>query len=160
MPRKEVIQPHLPIRLPCYDFTPVMAFEPQGTTGWVREAIPKSARTRAEVAALYQSVYLPGNAVALTWTGSVPTCIPGTTNIEHQQAVIARVNYYRALVDLPAVALSNGAEVGQEQAAALMLSANNALSHSPPASCAPRPSPCRAGDARSRSAARGSGARR
>ena len=26
--RKEVIQPHLPIRLPCYDFTPVM------TTPW------------------------------------------------------------------------------------------------------------------------------
>ena len=23
VPRKEVIQPHLPIRLPCYDFTPV-----------------------------------------------------------------------------------------------------------------------------------------
>ena len=22
-PRKEVIQPHLPVRLPCYDFTPV-----------------------------------------------------------------------------------------------------------------------------------------
>ena len=24
LPRKEVIQPHLPVRLPCYDFTPVM----------------------------------------------------------------------------------------------------------------------------------------
>ena len=24
IPRKEVIQPHLPIRLPCYDFTPVI----------------------------------------------------------------------------------------------------------------------------------------
>ena len=24
--RKEVIQPHLPIRLPCYDFTPVTGF--------------------------------------------------------------------------------------------------------------------------------------
>ena len=23
IPRKEVIQPHLPVRLPCYDFTPV-----------------------------------------------------------------------------------------------------------------------------------------
>ena len=22
-PRKEVIQPHLPVRLPCYDFTPI-----------------------------------------------------------------------------------------------------------------------------------------
>ena len=26
LPRKEVIQPHLPIRLPCYDFTPVIDF--------------------------------------------------------------------------------------------------------------------------------------
>ena len=25
LPRKEVIQPHLPIRLPCYDFTPVIS---------------------------------------------------------------------------------------------------------------------------------------
>ena len=23
IPRKEVIQPHLPVRLPCYDFVPV-----------------------------------------------------------------------------------------------------------------------------------------
>src|SRR5579871_5211078 len=26
VPRKEVIQPHLPVRLPCYDFTPVTRF--------------------------------------------------------------------------------------------------------------------------------------
>ena len=25
LPRKEVIQPHLPVRLPCYDFTPIMS---------------------------------------------------------------------------------------------------------------------------------------
>ena len=33
--RKEVIQPHLPIRLPCYDFTPVIvpALGPFGTSG-------------------------------------------------------------------------------------------------------------------------------
>ena len=23
LPRKEVIQPHLPVRLPCYDLTPI-----------------------------------------------------------------------------------------------------------------------------------------
>ena len=34
LPRKEVIQPHLPIRLPCYDFTPVI-----GHT--VASALPK-----------------------------------------------------------------------------------------------------------------------
>ena len=26
LPRKEVIQPHLPVRLPCYDFAPVTNF--------------------------------------------------------------------------------------------------------------------------------------
>ena len=35
--RKEVIQPHLPIRLPCYDFTPVIrpAFDCSLLKGWV-----------------------------------------------------------------------------------------------------------------------------
>ena len=26
LPRKEVIQPHLPVRLPCYDLAPVIGF--------------------------------------------------------------------------------------------------------------------------------------
>ena len=32
LPRKEVIQPHLPIRLPCYDFTPVIGL---ALDGWL-----------------------------------------------------------------------------------------------------------------------------
>ena len=45
LPRKEVIQPHLPIRLPCYDFTPV-------TNPTVASALPKvkqpaSGKTRS-----------------------------------------------------------------------------------------------------------------
>jgi hypothetical protein len=39
IPRKEVIQPHLPVRLPCYDFTPVtdptLDSCPPGTSAWV-----------------------------------------------------------------------------------------------------------------------------
>ena len=31
LPRKEVIQPHLPIRLPCYDFTPVIGLTFDGS---------------------------------------------------------------------------------------------------------------------------------
>ena len=39
--RKEVIQPHLPIRLPCYDFTPII-----GPTldGWLLERLPHRLR--------------------------------------------------------------------------------------------------------------------
>ena len=39
-PRKEVIQPHLPIRLPCYDFTPVIGLTFDGSLLTVR--IPAS----------------------------------------------------------------------------------------------------------------------
>ena len=34
--RKEVIQPHLPIRLPCYDFTPVIGLAFDGSLLAVR----------------------------------------------------------------------------------------------------------------------------
>jgi hypothetical protein len=34
--RKEVIQPHLPVRLPCYDFTPIAdpTFDGSLLNGW------------------------------------------------------------------------------------------------------------------------------
>ena len=42
IPRKEVIQPHLPIRLPCYDFTPVMKLTVVGALLAVR--LPASGK--------------------------------------------------------------------------------------------------------------------
>ena len=39
--RKEVIQPHLPVRLPCYDLAPVTSFAFDGiTTGFGRPQLP------------------------------------------------------------------------------------------------------------------------
>jgi len=88
--------------------------------------------SRDAVVALYNTVYVSGDLVALTWTGSVAGCNPGTTNLAHQQAVIDRVNYFRSLAGLPSVTLLGGIPTTQAQGAALMMSANNALSHSPP----------------------------
>ena len=45
LPRKEVIQPHLPIRLPCYDFTPVMNLTVVGAPLAVRR--PASGETHS-----------------------------------------------------------------------------------------------------------------
>ena len=45
LPRKEVIQPHLPIRLPCYDFTPVIGLTFDGcflTVGSPASGAPNS----------------------------------------------------------------------------------------------------------------------
>ena len=43
--RKEVIQPHLPIRLPCYDFTPVT--NPAVVSALLTVRLPTSGRTRS-----------------------------------------------------------------------------------------------------------------
>ena len=85
-------------------------FEPQDASGWSYELTPKAARTRDQVGALYETAYVPAGSVALAWSGSIGACDPGVTNADHQQAVIARVNYFRALADLPPVALMSGAE--------------------------------------------------
>lgn len=106
--------------------------ESQDTTGWLVLPRPKAAKTRDQVAQLYTRSYVPGSSVPLHWMGSVSGCNPGTTNLEHQQAVLDRVGYFRALVDLPAVTLLSGMTTAQAQAAALMMTANNALSHFPP----------------------------
>ncbi len=42
LPRKEVIQPHLPIRLPCYDFTPIIDFT---LDGWLPKVTPPALGT-------------------------------------------------------------------------------------------------------------------
>ena len=111
---------------------PPMRFESQDTRGW--SVVPRAELTRDGVAALFNSVYLPGWDVPLQWTGSVAGCDAGTTNVAHQQAVIDRVNYFRALAGLPPVTLLQGTPTIQVQAAALMMSANGMLSHTPPAS--------------------------
>ena len=44
-PRKEVIQPHLPIRLPCYDFTPVT--KRTVVSGLLAVSLPTSGTSRS-----------------------------------------------------------------------------------------------------------------
>ena len=43
--RKEVIQPHLPVRLPCYDFTPVMS--PTVVSALLAVKLPTSGKTHS-----------------------------------------------------------------------------------------------------------------
>ena len=42
--RKEVIQPHLPIRLPCYDFTPIIS---STFDGWLLAVTPPASGVSA-----------------------------------------------------------------------------------------------------------------
>jgi uncharacterized protein YkwD len=72
----------------------------------------------------------PAEVLQPDWTGSVETCTPGTTAQAWRDAQLAAANAARALVDLPPVTEDpEWSRLAQETA--LLMAANNDLSHDP-----------------------------
>lgn len=118
---------------------PVRAFVPD-TAASVPRSTQKAlqpAPTRADVVSIYFNDYLPGNNMpALNWTGNLAACNPGSVSLAAQQAMIDRVNVYRRLARLQPVQLfdASGTQDERVAAAALLMAANQTLSHNPPSS--------------------------
>ena len=55
LPRKEVIQPHLPVRLPCYDFTPVTGPTFDGSLLAVRPPASGVTHSRGVTGGVYKA---------------------------------------------------------------------------------------------------------
>lgn len=68
-----------------------------------------------------------------TWSGSVETCDPGTISEEGHTNALRLYNLYRWLADLPPV-VTDPERDRLAQACALLMEANNQLSHDPPMS--------------------------
>ena len=88
--------------------------------------------TRATVQTSYNTSLAPSAIVPLNWTGSINGCVAGVTAQAYQNAVALRVNWFRSMAGVPPGITLNAAYSAKDQQAALMFSANNALSHSPP----------------------------
>ena len=82
----------------------------------------------------YNTVYAPARAVANDWSGSVSGCNAGTTSAAYANATLDMVNYFRAMTGLPASVSHEPVKDGKSQQAALMMTANNQLNHTPPSS--------------------------
>jgi uncharacterized protein YkwD len=78
----------------------------------------------------YETAYL-GSSGAVNWTGSQAGCVPGGTNANFKLAVLQRINYFRAMAGVPAKITFSDTSNRLAQAAALIMSANNTLNHSP-----------------------------
>lgn len=101
--------------------------------------VPRSAVTgfavstsqRELVRLFHLSVHAASEGVSEGWAGDVASGVAGQTTVEFQDAVIRRVNYFRALCGVPAW-VERSAEYGAKaQQAALMMTANGKLSHFP-----------------------------
>jgi hypothetical protein len=95
---------------------------------------PIDAGNRAEVVARWRDTYFENTPFA--WSGSVAGCNAGDTSEAFKRAVLRRLNYYRAMAGLPSDLLLDLALSAKAQQAALMMDANDSLSHSPPTSWA------------------------
>jgi hypothetical protein len=90
--------------------------------------------SREEVRRFYNAVYMGSSPIASGWAGSLTTCAAGTTSAAFRDTLGLRINYYRAMAGVPAAVVLNGLWNAKDQQAALMMSANNNLSHTPPSS--------------------------
>jgi hypothetical protein len=94
---------------------------------------PIDPQDRQAVVSLYNNTYLRALAVPAGWTGNASACNAGTTSAAYADATLDMVNYFRAMTRLPAALPHNPTKDAKSQLAALMMTANGSLSHSPPA---------------------------
>ena len=92
--------------------------------------------SREESRQFFNTVYLASEGFAIGWTGDLASCTPGTTDPAFRDLVMLRINYFRAMAGVPAGIVFDSTFNTKDQAAALIMSANNSLSHYPDASWA------------------------
>ncbi len=91
-------------------------------------------KDRSDVVRFYQTTYLASEEIAAGWTGRVSGCDAGTVDAAYLDAGLLRIRYFRVMAGLPDGLIMNSALNAKCQKAALMMTANRSLSHSPPAS--------------------------
>jgi hypothetical protein len=99
-------------------------------------AVPFSVNvsSREAVRQFYRTVYFASENVPMGWTGSYSVNGAGDTSATYKEAVLRRINFYRAFAGVPATMTLRADWSAKDQQAALMMSANNALNHTPPPS--------------------------
>jgi uncharacterized protein YkwD len=99
-----------------------------GTTGRWSGSVPVGSR--AAVNAEYWRSYAPGLNVPTGYTGDESRCVAGSTTGASLTATRNAINYVRSLSGLAPISF-NSALNARSQQTALMMSANNTLSHAP-----------------------------
>jgi len=96
-------------------------------------ALSVNSASREEVRQFYRAVYFASENVPIGWTGSYATGNAGDTSSAFKEATRLRINFFRALVGVPAGIQFNATYNARAQQAALIASGNNSLDHFPPA---------------------------
>lgn len=99
-----------------------------------RGGLSVNIQNRQDSLNFFLEQYLTSEGAAINWTGNHSSCDPGTTDQNFRLAALRRINYFRAMAGVPADITFSDESNRKAQAAALMMSVNSQLSHTPPTS--------------------------
>lgn len=86
---------------------------------------------REQVRQFYNTVYRSSDGVAADWTGDIESCHAGQVSDAYEAATLRRINWYRAFAGVPSDIVLHEAYSIKARETALILSANNTLTHFP-----------------------------
>jgi len=98
----------------------------------VEKNIPVDLGNKQNVIDFYISDYEGSNQYGADWTGSTSSCNSGTISNEALANTLKRVNYFRVSAGLPTITHFDTELNAKCQKGALMMYANQELSHTPP----------------------------
>ncbi|HXR04889.1 MAG TPA: hypothetical protein VN836_09305, partial [Verrucomicrobiae bacterium] len=98
---------------------------PQEVTG----GFSVNTDSREQTREFFNAIYPSSQGVAINSTAVTTNCFPGTNSTAFQNATLRRINWLRAMGGVPAIITFDSGESTQDQAGALMMSANNTLQH-------------------------------
>jgi uncharacterized protein YkwD len=111
----------------------MVAARTQATRTTPRWAGSVDTNDRTAVNAAYMSEFAPGLNMPTGWAGSDSRCIAGSQAPGSRASTLRALNFSRSLAGLAPVTFSTDLN-SRSQQTALLMSANNALSHAPPSS--------------------------
>jgi hypothetical protein len=91
-------------------------------------------QSRAASREWYLTAYLGSVNSESGWTGNHATCDAGTTSEVFRASILRRINYFRSMAGLPLLVGFDPTYNAKAQSAALMMSVNRSLSHTPTSS--------------------------
>jgi uncharacterized protein YkwD len=108
--------------------TAFAATAPSAASDWYDTSNREVVRTA------YNSVFAPTNGVSTGYVGNPAAGVAGNTSSVYKAAALTRVNYFRSMAGVPAISSFDTLLNTKAQSGALMLYANQTLSHNPPGS--------------------------
>ncbi len=109
-------------------YLPLTINQQSSSSSWL------NTQSRSEVRNFYLTEYMASEGVPSGWNGNHASCNAGSTSAAFKATMLTRINYFRAMAGIPPITAFKNEYNNKAQKAALMMSVNSALDHSPPMS--------------------------